>query len=363
MRNASLWIPLLIGLLALPVLGCGGGDGGGGEEETATGGEETGQDESGGEGDIVSPEDTTEEVDVAEIDPKCGISPGFSCNPICHTGCAEGEACLFTGGAFGCMPAGSGAHGSPCSDVSNCASGTCVESPTGQSICADACLDATDCPTNIDCDTNVTGATTYKFCGVEAGACSLLETGVCPEGEICYPVGSGVQCLVPGTKGANEACNGPNDCLPDHDCINFSGAANPVCVQLCSLKGSKSGTPIGCDTMCGVGNFYPDDDKLKLLKVGYCNPDIEINNCNPLTQSCGAGKGCYTTSDGWVCISAGNKEAGQTCGSPGDCSKGLFCLANKCKVICDPNQPDNNPKCSSFDVKCVSFDGAGYCDE
>ena len=42
MRNASLWIPLLIGLLALPVLGWGGGDGAGGEEETATGGAEPG---------------------------------------------------------------------------------------------------------------------------------------------------------------------------------------------------------------------------------------------------------------------------------------------------------------------------------
>jgi hypothetical protein len=360
MRNHPSLIATLSVFVTLFTLGCGGG---GGEGEASAGGEETGPEETGEDADISDPEDTTEDEDTVDIDPKCGITPGFTCNPICHTGCDEGQACLFTDGVFSCMPAGFGAHGSACSTLTDCASGTCVESPTGQATCASACLDATDCPTNIDCDTNVTGATIYKFCGVEAGVCTLLETGVCPEGEICYPVGSGVQCLTPGTLGANEPCNGPSDCLPDHDCINFSGAANPVCVKLCSLKGSKSGTPIGCDTMCGVGNFYPDDDKLKLLKVGYCNPDIEINNCNPLTQSCGAGQGCYSTSDGWVCISAGNKEAGQTCSDPSDCSKGLFCLGNKCKVICNPGQTTNNPECSSFDVSCVSFNGAGYCDE
>ena len=307
-------------------------------------------------------EDTGDE-DVA-TDPKCGITPGFTCNPICHTGCTEGQACLFTGGGFSCATAGFKAHGSPCSNATDCTSGTCAESATGEAVCAAACLDDEDCPVNIACDTNIEGATTYKSCGVKAGACTLLEIGVCSEGEFCYPVGSGVQCLPPGddAKGANEACNGPSDCLPDHDCLLFSGAANAVCVQLCSLTGSKSGTPIGCDTMCGVGNFYPDDDDLKLLKVGYCNPDVEINNCNPLlTQSCGAGQGCYSTSDGWVCISAGNKEAGQTCSDPSDCATGLFCLNTKCKVICDPSLPDNNPKCASFDIKCVALDGAGYC--
>ena len=132
---------------------------------------------------------------------------------------------------------------------------------------------------------------------------------------------------------------------------------------MCSLKGSASGTPLGCDTLCGVGNFKSDDEDLTLLKIGYCYPNVEVDNCNPLAQDCGGGQGCYLSNEGWICAQAGNGEPGESCQYIGDCQPGNFCLNGKCRIICDPNG-NNEGVCKNFDTPCTPYSGgAGYCDQ
>jgi hypothetical protein len=64
-------------------------------------------------------------------------------------------------------------------------------------------------------------------------------------------------------------------------------------------------------------------------------------------------------------MAPGKKEQFEFCGKSNDCRPGLTCQgAGKCYTICDASMHDNNPACSSFDVKCNAISGGiGYCAE
>lgn len=291
-------------------------------------------------------------------DPKCAVPEKKTCNALCGTGCDPNESCLFIENNWLCATAGAVAHGGECNGSGDCAKGVCATGTDGIPRCIDPCLDDTDCGAEGVCTLSVQGAEPFKFCTGKAAACTPLLADQCPIGQSCYLANNATQCLQIGEKGVGDKCVSPNECADGLSCLNVAGVSG--CVRMCSTKGSDTGTAIACDTLCGVGKFQQVE---KDTKTGYCTDDITIPTCDPLAQDCDAGKGCYQTADGWLCLPVGTKEAGEACTSPNDCAQGTFCLAGtKCKIICTP--PNDADKCESFDTPCVATQGgAGYCDQ
>ncbi|NUN13461.1 MAG: hypothetical protein HUU55_07485 [Myxococcales bacterium] len=302
--------------------------------------------------------DTTVGDSDSPADPKCAVPEKKTCNALCGTGCEPGEACLFIENSWLCATEGTVANGGECNGSSECKKGVCATGTDGIPRCIAPCLDDQDCGTDSVCTLSVQGAEPFKFCTQKAAACTPLVSGQCPDGQSCYLANNATQCLQIGEKGIGDSCVSPNECADGLSCLNVAGVS--ACVRMCSTKGSDTGTEIACDTMCGVGKFQQVQ---KDTKTGYCTDDITIPTCDPVAQDCDAGKGCYQTSDGWLCLPVGTKEAGEACTTPNDCAKGTFCLAGtKCKVICTP--PNDADKCESFDTPCVATQGgAGYCDQ
>jgi hypothetical protein len=350
------WALALGVMLAVGASACGAddegepGEGGGGTEADVTSGDTQEGDGTGGTG----------EADTL-VDPKCELPEFHPCNALCNTGCGEGEACLFNAGDWACAPAGTVVAGGECDGPADCQSGACATNEgDGIPRCIAPCLDSTDCEGGGECNVTVEGALPFKFCGDPAATgCKPLKEGECDEGLACYLANQSTQCLAPGDKLQGEPCTSPNQCAESLVCLNVAGVSG--CVRMCSTAGSDSGTPISCETLCGLNNFQQVD---KDSKTGYCQSDVDFPVCDPVAPDCQPGKGCVWSSDGWVCLGTGSKEEGEACSSPTDCQDGLVCYASKCKVFCDPSMATNNPACSAPNVPCVTLGGTGgYCDQ
>ncbi len=293
-------------------------------------------------------------------DPKCGIPPGYACNPLCNTGCDEGQTCLFVDGAWKCDKAGDRAPGDECDHPTGCAAGGCLVPADGIPRCFPPCLDDGDCPEGLVCNVQDSQSTAFKFCGAPPPPCNPFDQAACDAGQACYLNGSDTQCLPAGDAGAGDPCSQPNSCGPGLACVTVAGQSN--CARMCSTDPANSGEAFACAALCGAGNFQQMDVD---TKTGICTNDVQIPTCDPVAQDCDAGKACYFTDGAWVCMPEGNKEEGQSCSAPSECQKGLTChQSGKCKVICDAGQPKNNPACDSPDISCVPLGGSGgYCDQ
>lgn len=172
----------------------------------------------------------------------------------------------------------------------------------------------------------------------------------CPAGEKCVWGASGSECVPAGTKPAGADCENPDECAVGICISNTAGSArcSPFCLS---------------SVQCTVGPC----NKLDGGKGSVCDMGGDpVPQCNPLSQSCDAGFGCYYTPDGFVCKSAGKEAAGSKCPADNDCVKGSACVgksgssAGICRKIC--SKSGNGPKCD-VGVSCSTLGGdVGYCD-
>lgn len=293
-------------------------------------------------------------------DPKCAVPSYVECNPLCNTGCDAGEACLFVDG-WKCITPGDVEAGGECDGPTECKAGACAKADDAvAATCIAPCKSDADCPEDGVCNTSITGSQPWKFCGMAPPPCDAFIAGSCPEGQACYLSGGSMTCLKEGTKLKGEDCSGSsNDCAPGLTCLNYGIVKG--CARMCSTDPNADAS-FKCATLCGAGKFEQKD---KETKTGICTEDVEFPTCDPLDSDCPAGAGCYPSEGKWICLSAGKKEKFEACGTANDCQPGLTCqAAGKCYTICDSSMHDNNPKCSSFDVKCNDiYGGFGYCSE
>lgn len=295
------------------------------------------------------------------LDPKCVVPSYAECNALCNTGCDADEACVLLGSGWKCVTAGTVAPGAECDDSTECTKGVCAKAEGATAAtCVPPCKTDADCPEDGKCNVTVTGAEPFKFCGDAPPPCDAFVAGSCPDGQACYLSGSGMSCQKEGTHELSEDCNGnSNDCKPGLTCLNYGIVKG--CARLCSTAAGADPS-FACASVCGAGKFEQKD---KDTKTGICTEDVTFPTCDPLAPDCPAGAGCYPSDSKWVCLSAGKKEKFENCTTTSDCQPGLTCqAAGKCYTICDASMHDNNPKCSSFDVKCIDiYGGFGYCSE
>lgn len=191
----------------------------------------------------------------------------------------------------------------------------------------------------------------------------------CPEGEKCVPysrVGGpwdarkcvlvlgeqapGEPCTYHGVVAGTDTCDQTGWCW---DVMDVDGEPIGTCHQFCN---SMSNDPV-----CPAGQFCAD---LYSLELALCLPQ-----CNPITQDCGAGLGCYWVDDIFNCVfTTQDIPAGEPCGFINDCAAGSACLAARlfpgcadescCAAFCDINQGDG--QCEAVPgTSCVPFFAEG----
>jgi hypothetical protein len=121
------------------------------------------------------------------------------------------------------------------------------------------------------------------------------------------------------------------------------------------------------DVICGEGTITVTKQD---FANGYFDAECEYGVVNfsltptcAVGESCGAGKACYYYDDSGVCLEAGAKDVGDSCGAANDCKSGLTCLDGgaglQCFDVCSPADPcEENSSCEDtgfgFDV-CVAI--------
>jgi hypothetical protein len=155
----------------------------------------------------------------------------------------------------------------------------------------------------------------------------------CGDGEDClgceYDCGPcKVQCG-DGQCGPTETCSScPADC---GKCAFVCG--NGQCEPQESCK-SCEGDCGACPGSCGDGSCDPGEDCDGC--PGDCGPCSAVP-CDPFTSAgCKPNEQCFPYSLGeLVCIGAGPAAKGQPCKYLVDCQKGLLCISDACREICD----------------------------
>jgi hypothetical protein len=153
---------------------------------------------------------------------------------------------------------------------------------------------------------------------------SKLETG-------CGPVR--------GDDGPGEACTahnlqvGDDSCMAGYHCSKLGTPANAPSDQVC-MKHCSTNADCSTAEYCSVGTG----------KFGWCIP-----RCDPFTDFCYAGMGCfpYPGADGQgylACFASyGSKQPGEACVANGDCALGLACVSagatKQCAAYCDADHP------------------------
>ena len=161
-------------------------------------------------------------------------------------------------------------------------------------------------------------------------ACNLYSQEGCADGEGCYSVTGGHNCLSAGTIPEGSECKFTNDCVPGSICINS------MCVEACNLA---EGAPVdeSCEVKCdgtSPGTLSP-----AAWQVGFCKDAPPSEPCAFWEQDCAGDKVCYGTMLGEACLQPqGTGGEGSTCSRNPDCAAGLVC----------PNYPNspNNGKCT-----------------
>ncbi len=208
----------------------------------------------------------------------------------------------------------------------------------------------------------------------------------CPEGAKCNPYSNDggsnwndVGCfpVVPGPDQPGESCtvedsgtSGYDSCDVGSMCWDVDVDTNiGVCVAMCE------GSPMNptCDDASATCTIANDG------VINLCLP-----GCDPLTQNCPGGQGCYPVDDAFVCAPDASGDAGVAgdgCQFINSCAPGLACIATDaygpaclfggagcCSPFCDTDAP---AACPEADQECtgwfeegvapVGLDDVGVC--
>jgi len=173
-----------------------------------------------------------------------------------------------------------------------------------------------------------------------AGACDVVSQNCPTATDKCSYAGlqdGGVAraCAPAGPQGDGAACGPSDNCGKGLVCINS------VCRKYCYDNAT-----------CGGGNKLC----IGLIQIGGTqeipSTCVTLSACDPLTQNCPQGQGCYlSNSSGAVCATAGTVAANGACGQgAGQCVPGTVCLltsptAGACKSFC--NRDGGMPNCGT----------------
>lgn len=198
----------------------------------------------------------------------------------------------------------------------------------------------------------------------------------CPPGEKCMPWGAegrswwdGLRCqpIDPQPVADGDACviegwatSGVDNCERGSMCWDVDDANGiGTCVAMCSGN-EASPTCLAPQMECIVINGV----------IAVCLP-----SCDPLTQDCGQGQGCYPLDDVFACAPAvGGDEGsfGDPCAFINVCEPGLFCADAEgvpncvssegcCSTFCDVSDPTASAACpgAAGGQGCVAFYAEG----
>lgn len=184
----------------------------------------------------------------------------------------------------------------------------------------------------------------------------------CGEGEKCVPYSSdgsnwnankcvpingdgqpGDTCTWDGIAAATDSCGAESHCW---DVMDIDGELLGVCTSFCD--GTVDNPVCGPETACLIANEG---------SINLC-----IATCDPLSQDCNAGLGCFWGGDEFQCIfTAGEILGGEPCGFINDCAPGHMCAvadvlpgcngAACCTPFCDLA----DPTCGDPETECVAF--------
>ncbi len=184
----------------------------------------------------------------------------------------------------------------------------------------------------------------------------------CPEGEKCVPYSNdggnwnankcvpvdgdgqpGDTCAYDGISVATDSCGADSHCW---DVMEIDGQLQGVCTSFC---GGSPDNPL-----CGPGSAC------LITNEGSIN--LCIATCDPLSQDCGAGLGCFWGGDDFQCIfTAGEIMGGEPCGFLNDCAPGHMCavadVLPNCNgtACCAPFCDLTDPSCADPQTECAAF--------
>lgn len=184
----------------------------------------------------------------------------------------------------------------------------------------------------------------------------------CPAGEKCVPYSNnggpwhankcvpvngdgqpGDTCSYDGITLATDSCGADSHCW---DVMDIDGQLQGVCTSFCD--GSADNPICGPETACLIANEG---------SINLC-----VATCDPLSQDCGTGLGCFWANDNFQCIfTAGEIMGGDACGFINDCAPGHLCAtadvlpACSGSACCTPFCDLTSPTCADPATECSAF--------
>jgi len=155
------------------------------------------------------------------------------------------------------------------------------------------------------------------------------------------------------TSCGNGKCDNGETCTT---CSKDCGACPETCGNgKCGL-GESCAT---CSDDCGKCPVTCGDNKCEDPETcTTCPADCCMTGCNPLTSSeCGATEQCYPGGSDTVCGAAGALTLKEPCTKASECAKGLLCVADVCRKICDVSGKTAGAACPSGAVCSELVDG------
>ncbi len=226
-------------------------------------------------------------------------------------------------------------------------------------------------------DTAADAAGQVPDVGGRSFACGYFAQD-CPRGQKCVPCsddGGGhfyATCcvdIVETPAGVGETCTLTGPWGSGEDSCDFG--------LLCWSIQDGSGE---CVTMCGgSADALVCPDKQYCATSGSGEYALCFPTCDPLTQTCDAGEGCYPIHDSFSCApdASGRSGAhGDPCRFVNSCSPGSFCIGAEahsacdnplgcCAMVCDTTDPKADAMCAGLDPaqRCESWFVQGMAPE
>ncbi|MEZ4268670.1 MAG: hypothetical protein R3F39_20115 [Myxococcota bacterium] len=176
-----------------------------------------------------------------------------------------------------------------------------------------------------------------------AVACNPISDQGCTEGQTCSynPDSTTPLCVVKGVLPATAGCGGGLGSCDHGICLNLNDTGN-LCYEFCKI-----------DDHCQANSecLALTDSTYKVCKIAGIYKTCELL----ADATCGAGKGCYSTSDepDPICLPVGAAGNGESCGNVANgCAAGLACVNTACTRLCDKSAAkpcgDEFTQCSNY---------------